>query len=58
MTQIAKQLDRKLSTWSPDVAAQVEQMVSEVIQLADTDALDLLSGRVVVQEVLNTLDES
>jgi hypothetical protein len=58
MTQIAEQLDRKLSTWSPEVAAQVEQMVSEVIELADTDALDLLPGRIVVQEVLDTLDES
>ncbi|ALA59101.1 hypothetical protein [Nitrospira moscoviensis] len=58
MTQIAKQLDQKLSTWRPEVAAQVEQMVSEVIELADTDTLDLLPSKTVVQEVLDTLDES
>jgi len=58
MTQIAKQLDKKLSTWRPEVAAQVEQMVTEVIELADTDALDILPARAVVQEVLDTLDEN
>jgi predicted aldo/keto reductase-like oxidoreductase len=58
MTQIAKQLDKKLSTWRPEVAAQVEQMVNEVIELADADALDLLPSHAVVQEVLDTLDES
>ncbi len=58
MTQIAEQLDKKLATWSPEVAAQVEKIVTEVIELADADALDLLPSRSVVQEVLDTLDES
>ena len=58
MTQLAKQLDKKLATWSPHVAAQVEQIVTDVIELADSDALDLLSSRTIVQEVLDTLDES
>lgn len=39
------------------MAAQVEQIVTDVIELADTDTLDLQSSRAVVQEVLDTLDE-
>ena len=57
MTQLAQKLDKKLATWRPEVAAQVEQIVTDVIELADTDALDLLSSRTVVQEVLDALDE-
>ncbi len=58
MTQLAAKLDKKLSTWRPEVAAQVEQIVTDVIDLADAQALDLLPSRTVVQEVLDTLDES
>ena len=57
MTQLAQKLDKKLATWRPQVAAQVEQIVTDVIELADTDALDLLPSRAVVQEVLDALDE-
>ncbi|ULA62495.1 MAG: hypothetical protein LZF86_30002 [Nitrospira sp.] len=58
MTQIAEKLDEKLATWQPDVAAQVEQIVLDVIERADAQALDLLPSRTLVQEVLDTLDES
>lgn len=58
MTQIAEQLDKKLATWSPQVAAQVVQIVTDVIDSADARALDLLPSRAVVQEVLDTLDEN
>jgi hypothetical protein len=58
MTQLAEQLDKKLATWNPEVAAQVQQMVSDIIAMADANALDLLPARGVVQKVLDTLDES
>ena len=58
MTQIAEKLDKKLATWQPEIAAQVEQIVTDVIELADAQALDLLPSRQIVQEVLDTLDES
>jgi hypothetical protein len=58
MTQIAEKLDKKLTTWRPEIAAQVEQIVTDVIALADAQVLDLLPSRTVVQEVLDTLDES
>jgi hypothetical protein len=35
----------------------VEQIMTDVIELADTNTLDLLPSRAVVQEVLNALDE-
>ena len=57
MTQLAQKLDKKLALWRPEVAAQVEQIVTDVIELADTDTLDLQPSRAVVQEVLDTLDE-
>jgi len=58
MTQLAKHLDEKFATWSPQIAAQVEQIVTDVIELADAEALDLLPSRTVVQEVLDALDET
>lgn len=58
MTQLAEQLDKKLATWNPEIAAQVKQLVSDVIALADANALDLLPSRKIVQNVLDTLDES
>jgi hypothetical protein len=57
MTQLAQKLDKKLASWRPEVVAQVEQIVTDVIELADTDALDLLPSRAVAQEVLDTLDD-
>ena len=57
MTQLAQKLDNKLASWRPEVAAQVEQIITDVIELADTDTLDLQPSRAVVQEVLDTLDE-
>ena len=57
MTAIAEELNRKLENWAPDKAAQVEQLVAEIIQLADADAIDLLPSRKVTQEVLDVLDE-
>ena len=57
MTQPAQKLDKKLASWQPDVEAQVEQIVTDMIELADTDTLDLQPSRAVVQEVLDTLDE-
>ncbi len=58
MTAIAQKLDRKLESWDATKAAQVEQLVSEIIEAADSDSLDLVPSRKVTQEVLDLLDES
>ncbi len=44
MTVLAQQLDDKLATWRPETATEVARMVSELIEWADSDALDLMSG--------------
>ncbi len=57
MTAIAKKLDAKMNRWAPETARNVEQLVAEIIDLADHDALDLVRSRKVEQEVLDIIDE-
>jgi DNA-binding Lrp family transcriptional regulator len=57
MSPVARQLAEKLDLWEPDVSQRVETLVAEIIDLADTGALDLLRSRAVEQEVLDLLDE-
>ena len=42
MDALAEMLDTKLRTWKPETADQVRARVSEVIQLADDDVLDVM----------------
>jgi len=56
MTAIAEKLDRKLSAWKPETASEVEKLVAEIIDWADSDALDLMRPRHLEQEVLDLLD--
>jgi hypothetical protein len=56
MTAIAERLDRKLKKWRPTTAREVRKRVTEIIQLADQDALDLARSRQTEQEVLDLLD--
>ena len=56
MTAIAEQLDRKLAAWKPETAVEVERLVSDIIDWADADALDLMRSRELEQEVLDVLD--
>jgi len=57
MDALAERLDTKLREWKPDTAAQVRRQVTEIIELADQDVLDVLRSRIVEQEVLDILDE-
>ena len=57
MTAIAERLDRKLTTWDAVTAREVASLVDEIIEIADTDGLDLVRCRHVEQEVLDILDE-
>jgi hypothetical protein len=56
MTAIAKKLDAKMNRWKPETAKKVEKLVAEIIELADSDALDVVRSRQVEQEVLDILD--
>ncbi|MGA9381856.1 MAG: hypothetical protein WBV73_24110 [Phormidium sp.] len=58
MDALIQELDMKLRQWQPDIAQQVRQYLTEIIELADQDALDLVRSRVVEQEVLDLIDES
>ncbi len=57
MDAIAEKLDTKLSKWKPELSEEVRALVSQVIDAADNDALDLMRSRTVEQEVLDQLDE-
>jgi len=56
MTAIAKKVDARLSRWAPETAKEVEQLVAEIIELADNDALDIVRSREVEQQVLAIID--
>lgn len=56
MTAIAKKLDSRLGRWTPETAKKVEKLVAEIIELADSDALDLVRSRQIEQEVLDAID--
>ena len=57
MDLLAERLDAKLREWEPSVAATVREQISEIIDLADQDVLDIMRSRAVEQEVLDILDE-
>jgi hypothetical protein len=54
---IAEKLNTKLSKWKPEICREVRALVSDVIDAADNDALDMLRSRAVEQAVLDQLDE-
>ncbi|MCC6589280.1 MAG: hypothetical protein IT168_21460 [Bryobacterales bacterium] len=55
MDALAEKLDTKLRTWKPETAAEVRQRVTEMIELADSDVLDLMRSRAREQAVLDML---
>lgn len=57
MDALLETLNARLHEWKPETAAQVRERVSEIIGLADQDALDILRSRIVEQDVLDILDE-
>ena len=57
MDMLAERLDAKLREWEPNIAATVRERISEIIDLADQDALDIMRSSAVEQEVLDLLDE-
>lgn len=56
MEAIAEQLETKLHEWKPETSQRVRALVAEIIELADTDTLDIAHSRTVEQEVLDILD--
>ena len=56
-SSVAQKLAGRLHEWEPEVSREVEGLVSEIIELADLNVLDLTRSRRVEQEVLDLLDE-
>jgi hypothetical protein len=57
MDALAEDLNAKLIQWKPETADRVRQTISEIIEMADSDGLDILPSRTVEQDVLDLLDE-
>jgi hypothetical protein len=57
MDTLVDLLDQKLRQWKPETSREVRERVTEIIDLADRDGLDLMRSRAVEQEVLDLLDE-
>jgi hypothetical protein len=57
MTALAEKLDKKLRQWQPNTAREVAQLIEEIIDSADADALDVARSRKAEQDVLDILDE-
>jgi hypothetical protein len=65
MDALTEKLGIKLQEWKPEISdsAQqtlrelVRQYISEIIDLADRDVLDLLPSRTVEQDMLDLIDE-
>jgi hypothetical protein len=56
MEALVETLNAKLRQWRPETANQVRERVTEIIGLADQDALDLLRSRACEQDVVDILD--
>ena len=57
MDTLAEKLDARLREWQPETAAAARARITEVIELADHDILDIARSRAAEQEVLDLLDE-
>ena len=57
MDALAVKLDGRLREWKPETAAEARERISEVIELADHDVLDVARSRAAEQEVLDLPDE-
>lgn len=57
MDTLAEKLDARLREWSPETAAEARERITEVIELADHDVLDVARSRAAEQEVLDLLNE-
>ena len=57
MDTLAEKLDARLREWKPETAAEARERITEVIEFADHDILDVARSRAAEQEVLDLLDE-
>jgi len=58
MDALAEKLDARLREWTPETAAEARERIAEVIELADSDVLDIARSRAAEQEVLDLLNDA
>lgn len=58
MSNLAMELDEKLKRWDAATSQEVADLVSQIIEWADHDSLDLMRSRAVEQDVLDLLDDA
>ena len=56
MDVLVEKLHLRLREWKPETANDVRTRLSEIIEMADLDALELCRSRTVEQEVLDLID--
>jgi exonuclease V gamma subunit len=54
---LEEKLDARLRDWKPETAAEARERITEVIELADHNILDIARSRAAEQDVLDLLDE-
>jgi hypothetical protein len=54
---LAEKLDARLRVWKPETAAEARERVTEVMELANHDILDIAPSRAAEQDVLELLDQ-
>ena len=57
MDTLGEKLDARLREWKPETAAEARERITEVIEFADHDVIDVARSRAAEQEVLDLLDE-
>ena len=57
MDTLAEKLDARLREWKPETAAEARERITDVIEFADHDVIDVARSRAAEQEVLDLLDE-
>lgn len=58
MDALAEKLDARLRDWKPETAAEARERITELIELADRDTLDIARSRAAEQDVLDLFDEA
>ena len=56
MDALIEKLDSKLKEWKLETAVDVRARITEIIEFADQDVLDIARSRVVEQSVLDILE--
>ncbi|MFN0318001.1 MAG: hypothetical protein ACKVQA_23485 [Burkholderiales bacterium] len=58
MERLLEELNQKLGRWTPEIAREVRACIAQIVELPDSDVLDVVKSRAVEQEVLDMIDDA